>query len=56
MGPFLRPMVEVEEVPDEEDDGDDEASDNAVEAEEEMVEEGDHVFMTEEPVVDIHNR
>jgi hypothetical protein len=58
MGPFLRPTVDVEEVPDEED----EASDNAAEAEErvndeERVEEGDCMFMTairpEEPVVDI---
>jgi hypothetical protein len=57
-GPFLRPMVEVEEVLDEEDDGGDETSNEAVEAEEEeKVEEGDRVFMTaikpEEPVVDI---
>jgi hypothetical protein len=57
MGPFLRPTVEVEEVPDEEDNTDDMEEVTDKEDADETIEEGDHVFMTairpEEEVVDI---
>jgi hypothetical protein len=58
MGPFLRPTVEVEEVPDEEDGMDDEEDILDGEDMDEAVEEGDHVFMTairpDKEAVDIH--
>jgi hypothetical protein len=57
MGPFPRPTVEVEEVPDEEDGADDDEDVPDEEDADEAVEEGDRVFMTairpDDEVVDI---
>jgi hypothetical protein len=57
MGPFLRPTVEVEEVPDEEEGTDDQEDVLDAEDVDEAVEEGDRVFMMairpDEEVVDI---